>query len=36
VGTIEVGALEPGLYYLELRALGRVVDQQVMAVSHMR
>jgi uncharacterized protein YfaS (alpha-2-macroglobulin family) len=33
VGTIEVGALEPGLYYLELRALGRVVDQQVMAVS---
>lgn len=33
VGTIEVGALAPGLYYLELRASGKLVDRQVMVVS---
>lgn len=33
VGTMNVGALDPGVYYLELRAFGRLVDRQVMAVS---
>jgi uncharacterized protein YfaS (alpha-2-macroglobulin family) len=33
VGTIEVGALEAGLYYLELRVSGKLFDRQVMAVS---
>lgn len=33
VGTMEVGTLDPGVYYLELRAFGRLVDRQVMAVS---
>lgn len=33
VGAVDVGDLEPGLYHLELRALGRMIDRQVMAVS---
>ncbi|MFQ3680872.1 Ig-like domain-containing protein [Roseiflexus sp.] len=33
VGTVEVGALDPGVYYLELRAFGQLVDRQVMVVS---
>lgn len=33
VGTIDVGRLDPGVYYLELRAFGGLVDRQVMAVS---
>ncbi|MGB9752685.1 Ig-like domain-containing protein [Roseiflexus castenholzii] len=33
VGFVEVGPLAPGVYYLELRAFGNLVDRQVMVVS---
>ena len=33
VGVVEVGSLDPGVYHLELNALGRRIDRQVMVVS---
>ncbi|MDW8148055.1 MAG: Ig-like domain-containing protein [Roseiflexaceae bacterium] len=33
VGAIEVGTLDPGVYYLELRLSNRLVNRQVMVVS---
>jgi uncharacterized protein YfaS (alpha-2-macroglobulin family) len=33
VGVMEVGTLDPGVYYLELRTFDRLVDRQVMVVS---